>query len=77
MNNHTKWMTFSPLGLTLTGLGLSIVGEAGARKSRGASWFWLGTLGLCCFNAGLSMFAEGMKAKIIDEGLKFRIQNSE
>lgn len=67
MNSRTKWLVFSPLGLTLTGLGLSIVGEAGARKSHGAPWFWLGTLGLCCFNAGLSVFAEGAKAKILDD----------
>lgn len=77
MNSRTKWLTFSPLGLTLTGLGLSIVGEAGARKGRGAPWFWLGTLGLCCFNAGLSVFAEGVKAKILDESSKFKIQSSE
>lgn len=67
MNNHTKWLICSPLGLTLTGFGLSVVGEAGARKSSGRPWFWLGTLGLCLFNAGLSVFAEGVKAKILTE----------
>lgn len=67
MDNKTKWLAFSPLGLMLTGFGLSVVGEAGARKLRGEPWFWLGTLGLCLFNAGLSVFAEGVKAKILDE----------
>lgn len=70
MDNNTKWLTFSPLGLTLVGFGLSVVGEAGARKSSGRPWFWLGTLGLCIFNAGLSVFAEGVKAKILYEGAR-------
>ena len=67
MNNKTRWLILSPLGLVLTGLGLSITIDAGARRERGTSWFGRGTLGLVLFNAGLSVFGDAVKARVLYE----------
>ncbi len=64
MNHRTKWLSFAPLGLTLTGLGLTVALDASNRKARGDGWFWQGTLGLVLFNAGLSVFGESVKARV-------------
>ncbi len=67
MNLRTKWLVFSPLGLTLVGLGLSLTLEAARLKSAGELWFWLGTLGLGVVNAGLAFFGDGLKSRVLLE----------
>jgi hypothetical protein len=42
-------------GLLLTGAGLSMAIDAGAKKARGGKWFWYGTLALIVFQAGLCL----------------------
>jgi hypothetical protein len=63
MNHRMKWMLFSPLGLTIIGLGVSLTGEAIRAKSAGEGWFWLGTLGLVVLNAGVAVFGDGVKSR--------------
>jgi hypothetical protein len=49
----------APLGLVLTGFGLSLFGEAVMMKYEGKptmEWFLWGTLSLVVFNSGLSIF---------------------
>lgn len=67
MNLRTKWLVFSPLGLTLVGFGLSITLEAAHLKTAGEPWFWLGTLGLCVVNFGLAFFGDGVKSRVLLE----------
>ncbi len=67
MNQQQKWLLFAPSGLTLIGMGLSVVTDASIRKSQGQSWFWRGTLGLCIVNAGVSMFGDAVKARAVHE----------
>ena len=67
MSLRTKWLVFSPLGLTLVGLGLSVTLEAARLKSAGEPWFWLGALGLCVVNAGLALFGDGVKSRVLLE----------
>ncbi len=67
MNLRIKWLVFSPLGLTLVGLGLSLTLETARLKSAGEPWFWLGTLGLCVVNSGLAFFGDGVKSRVLLE----------
>ncbi len=67
MNLRTKWLVFSPVGLSLVGFGLSLTLEATRLKNVGESWFWLGTFGLCVVNAGLAFFGDGIKSRVLLE----------
>jgi hypothetical protein len=67
MNLRTKWLVFSPLGLTLVGFGLSLTLEAARLKTAGEPWFWLGTIGLCVVNSGLAFFGDGIKSRVLLE----------
>jgi hypothetical protein len=67
MNSRTKWLLFSPLGLTLIGLGASLMLDAARAKNVGEPWFWYGTVALCVFNAGIVMFGEGVKSAVLLE----------
>lgn len=62
-DHYQRWNQLAPLGLLLTGLGLSMVGDATLSKARGKGWVLKGTLGLICFNAGLAIFAESVKER--------------
>lgn len=65
-SNHSKWKWMAPLGLTLAGLGLSLVGEATIWKMQELYWLqWagLGTLGLLVFNSGLAIFGDAVKRR--------------
>ncbi len=66
-DNYRKWRLLAPLALLLTGTGTSLIGHANARKSRGQSWFWRGTLGLIVFNSGLVLLGESVKARALYE----------
>lgn len=69
MNDHyDKWNRFSPLGLIVLGIGMSVIGDATITKARGKpGWVLKGTLGLVLFNAGLSIFAEAVKSRTLYE----------
>jgi hypothetical protein len=67
MNLRTKWLVFSPLGLTLVGFGLSLTLEAARLKNSDQPWFWLGTFGLCVVNSGLAFFGDGIKSRVLLE----------
>ncbi len=67
MNSRTKWLVFSPLGLTLIGFGASLMLDAARAKNVGEPWFWYGTLALCVFNAGIAFFGEGVKHAVLTE----------
>ena len=71
MNNSedhfTKWLTMAPLGLVLMGFGLSLVGEAIIRKRDDKPWFWFGTVALVVFNAGVSVFGDSVKHRVLLE----------
>jgi hypothetical protein len=70
MNNFKKWQILSPLGLTLIGLGASLLGHSIGLKSAGTSvvtWFVWGTASLIVLNSGVAIFAEGVKARVLYE----------
>lgn len=53
-----KRLLYAVAGLTLTGLGLSLLGEAilyRIQERAFAQWFSMGTLALVVFNSGLSL----------------------
>lgn len=66
----TKWRIFAPLGLATIGLGLSIVGNGIGLKTSGTAtleWFLWGTAGLICTNAGIALFGEAVKCRVLYE----------
>jgi hypothetical protein len=67
MTSRTKWLLFSPLGLTLIGLGTSLISDAARAKNVGEAWFWYGTVALCVLNAGIALFGEGVKNAVLIE----------
>ena len=65
-----RWRLFAPLGLTLIGLGVSVVGNAVALKIANVEmweWFVHGTLGLIILNAGVAIFGEAVKNRALYE----------
>jgi hypothetical protein len=70
MTDFRKWQLFAPLGLALIGLGLSLLGHSIGIKISGASslvWFSWGTVSLLCINAGIAIFGEALKARVLYE----------
>ena len=70
MTHKRRWLLFSPLGLTLIGFGASLLGHSIQLKTLGAgltTWFWWGTFSLIVLNAGVCVFAEGVKARVLLE----------
>ena len=69
-NHLQKWRLFSPLGLALVGLGASILGHSIELKTTGAtfmSWFVWGTMSLIVLNAGLAVFGDAVKHRVLFE----------
>ena len=60
-----KRLAYGGAGLALVGAGISVASDAGARRSRGDSWFGQGTFGLCLLGAGLSVFGEAVAVRAI------------
>lgn len=71
MSRHfTVWLWEAPFGLLLVGFGLSLLGHAVIVKARdGAArkWFLLGTLALISVGAGLSIFGDAIKHRVLYE----------
>ncbi len=67
MTKHTKWLVYSPLGLSLIGFGISLITDATRAKNAGEQWFLYGTVALCVFNAGIVFFGEGVKNAVLIE----------
>lgn len=70
---YRAWLTKAPLGLVLTGLGASLISEAGIAKARGAGtlrWVAAGTLALTVFNSGLAVMANAAKHRSHYERLR-------
>lgn len=55
-----KWLAFAVSGLSLTGLGLSLLGESIIAKYEKRPWFWLGTLSLIVVNSGISLIGKAV-----------------
>lgn len=70
MNHFQKWLLFAPLGLSCTGAGLCLFGDALLAKAAGEPWFWPGTLSLCVFNAGIVLIAESVKQRMLHEKIQ-------
>jgi len=70
MTHRVRWLSFSPLGLALIGLGASLLGHSIQLKTEGASlavWFWWGTLSLTVLNAGVAVFGDAVKHRVLFE----------
>jgi hypothetical protein len=68
--HRQKWQRFSPLGLALVGAGASMLGHSIELKTTGAAllvWFIWGTLSLIVLNAGLAVFGEAIKHRVLFE----------
>lgn len=65
--HYNKWNLFSPIGLLVIGLGLSLIGDATYAKVQSKPWFLKGTIGLIVFNAGVAIFGEAVKARALYE----------
>jgi len=59
-----RWLVFAISGLTLTGFGLSLLGESIIAKNQNKPWFWLGTLSLIVVNSGISMVGQAVNYRI-------------
>ena len=66
MKKHylVRWLLFAISGLVITGLGLSLFGEAVTAKQQKRSWFWRGTLSLVVFNTGLSLVSTSVVHRV-------------
>jgi hypothetical protein len=65
-----KWQRFSPLGLALVGMGASMLGHSIELKTTGTAfmnWFTWGTVSLVVLNAGLAVFGEAVKHRVLFE----------
>ena len=73
-----KMAVFAPLGLTLIGLGISIVGKTiGLKRFMPTHyWFLWGTLGLVVTNAGVAVFGDAVKCRVLYNYGKKRINNA-
>jgi len=70
-----QWLLHAVGGLLLTGLGLSLFGEALIRKWENAPlWDWLvwGTLALVVFNAGVSLVGQAVVFRVKMDSQKQR-----
>ena len=59
------WARLAPSGLIAVGLGASLIGEATLRKGRGEAYALYGTAALVVFNAGLGLFGEAVRHRVL------------
>jgi len=65
-----KWLIESILGMILIGFGLSFFGQVVIYKSSGEplrKWFLWGTISLIVVNAGICVFGDAIKQRIVYE----------
>jgi hypothetical protein len=70
MTSFQKWRFFAPLGLATIGFGASLLGHSIQIKTEGASiftWFVWGTVSLVVLNAGVAMFGDAVKHRVLYE----------
>jgi hypothetical protein len=68
-----QWMIKAPLGVSLIGLGVSLVGEAAMVKYSGGAtldWILYGTVALVVLNAGLCILVDAGKHRAHYERLR-------
>ena len=66
--HYKRWRLLAPLGLGTVGFGASLLGYAVELRTKGAgfaTWFAWGTVSLVVFNAGLAMFGEAVKHRVL------------
>ncbi len=66
--HYKKWRWLAPVSLGTVGFGASLLGYAVQRRIERASfgtWFTWGTLSLVVLNAGLAMFGEAVKHRML------------
>ena len=71
--NRNNWLWKAPLGLTIIGLGASLLGESIIAKAKNKPvhiWFLAGTISLIVFNAGISLFGDAVKDRALYEARK-------
>ena len=67
-NHRRAWLIKAPLGLVILSFGLCLVVEAGLYKAAGAAplnWIAFGTAALVVFNAGLCVFADAVRHRVL------------
>jgi hypothetical protein len=70
MTHYRKWLLFAPLGLAVIGLGASLLGHSIGLKTQGATtltWFIWGTVSLVVLNAGVALFGDAVKHRVLHE----------
>ncbi|HEX8297754.1 MAG TPA: hypothetical protein VF594_01225 [Rubricoccaceae bacterium] len=65
-DRHVRaWARLAPVGLIAVGFGASLIGEATLRKGRGEAFALYGTAALTVFNAGLCLFGEAIRHRVL------------
>jgi hypothetical protein len=68
MDKHFRnWLIQAPTGLVLIGFGACLIAESAMLKAAGGeTWQWVaaGTISLCVFNAGLSIFGNAILERV-------------
>ena len=59
------WARLAPAGRIAVGFGASLIGEATLRKGRGEAFVGYGTAALVVFNAGLCLFGEAVRHRVL------------
>ena len=68
MTHKAKWLLLAPAGLVVVGAGVCLVQWADKLKEKGsptAQWVGAGTAALVVFNAGLSLFGNGVAESVL------------
>lgn len=68
MTHKSKWLLFAPLGLVTIGAGACMVQWAGGLMSQRVptkQWVLAGTAALVVFNAGVSLFGNGVAESVL------------
>ena len=60
-----SWARLAPAGLIAVGFGASLIGDATLRKGRGEAFVGYGTAALVVFNAGLCLFGEAVRHRVL------------
>jgi len=67
---YARWFWMAPAGLTVTGLGATLVAASAQARAVGRprrAWVLWGTISLAILNAGLALLAESAKSRAVYE----------